>query len=277
MKKNQDEFLRLEGCDIVQELNGLTYNDLPKALQIKLKRNFIRVEIIRKGSDQRLRYYMFKRLNTGGEMLSEQEIRNSTIRLLDNTFNDFIIRMSQVDDFKICITHLSEDKREQKFDQEYVLKFFAFKNNREQYRKDITPFLTDYMEKVSYSHIDSDYESFQFNYSEEEKVFRKTFSVLSQALGENAFARVNQNGKIVASLTPTHFDAFTLGIQDYLTQLDISDQKQMEEFGELLKQIKGENDFKQSSSGGGKNTANYLTQRVQFVNKKVGEWIERRG
>jgi uncharacterized protein with ParB-like and HNH nuclease domain len=64
-KKN----LTLQNCDIVQELNTLNYGDLPPALRIKLKRNFIRVEIIRKESDRRLRYYMFKRLNTGGEKL----------------------------------------------------------------------------------------------------------------------------------------------------------------------------------------------------------------
>src|SRR5690625_3370754 len=83
LKKNSDEeqsFLQLTGCDIVQELNGYSYDTLPKALQIRLKRNFIRVEVIRRGSDQKLRYYMFKRLNTGGEVLSEQEIRNSTIQ-----------------------------------------------------------------------------------------------------------------------------------------------------------------------------------------------------
>ena len=71
LKKNSDEeqsFLQLTGCDIVQELNGYSYDTLPKALQIRLKRNFIRVEVIRRGSDQKLRYYMFKRLNTGGQI-----------------------------------------------------------------------------------------------------------------------------------------------------------------------------------------------------------------
>src|SRR5262249_35129771 len=61
--------LVLQDCDIVKELNGLTYADLPRSLDIKLKRSYIRAEILRKESDPRLRYYMFKRLNTGGEML----------------------------------------------------------------------------------------------------------------------------------------------------------------------------------------------------------------
>ena len=60
------EKLVLTDCDIVKELNGKTYDDLGTALQIKLKRSFIRVEVVRKGSDSHLKYHMFKRLNDGG-------------------------------------------------------------------------------------------------------------------------------------------------------------------------------------------------------------------
>src|SRR5260221_8640560 len=96
--------LTLTECDVATELNGYTFDTLPTALQIKLKRNFVRVEVIRRESDSRLRYYVFKRLNTGGELLSEQEIRNCTIRLLDNTFNDFIIELAENSDFRECIS-----------------------------------------------------------------------------------------------------------------------------------------------------------------------------
>ena len=36
--------LKLTDCDIAKELNGHTFDSLPTALQIKLKRNFVRVE-----------------------------------------------------------------------------------------------------------------------------------------------------------------------------------------------------------------------------------------
>jgi hypothetical protein len=55
----EKEPLQLEDCDIVMELNGRTYESLPPALERRLKRNFIRAEILRKESDRRLRYYMF--------------------------------------------------------------------------------------------------------------------------------------------------------------------------------------------------------------------------
>lgn len=52
MGVNKGEFLVLSDCDIIDSINGLTFNDLPMALKIKLKRSFVRVEVVRKGSDK---------------------------------------------------------------------------------------------------------------------------------------------------------------------------------------------------------------------------------
>jgi hypothetical protein len=41
---NVERFLTLTECDVLRALNGLTYDDLPQAIQIKLKRHFIRME-----------------------------------------------------------------------------------------------------------------------------------------------------------------------------------------------------------------------------------------
>lgn len=53
---NLGEKLVLTDCDIVQSLNGKTYDDLGTALQIKLKRSFVRVEVVRKSSNQKFKY-----------------------------------------------------------------------------------------------------------------------------------------------------------------------------------------------------------------------------
>src|SRR5690242_8139624 len=74
------DMLKLSDCDIIPSINGMTFVDFPTALQIRLKRAFIRVEVVRKGADPRFKYHMFKRLNTGGDLLSEQQLRNCTIR-----------------------------------------------------------------------------------------------------------------------------------------------------------------------------------------------------
>lgn len=42
------EPLILSGCDIVKEINTLSFDNLPKALQVKIKRSFVRMEVIKK-------------------------------------------------------------------------------------------------------------------------------------------------------------------------------------------------------------------------------------
>ena len=91
----------------------------------------------------------FKRLNTGGALLSEQEVRNCTIRLLDNMFNQFIIDCSQEGDFLECTSSVGSEQIDKKFDQELVLRFFAFKNWADKYTHEIGSFLTEYMEGVT--------------------------------------------------------------------------------------------------------------------------------
>jgi len=126
-KIHRGEKLRFVDCDIVESLNGLTWDDLGTALQIRLKRSFVRVEVVRQGSDPRYKYYMFKRLNTGGEQLSDQQLRNCTIRLLDPVFNDFIIELSKNDDFQLCTETLTDDRRIAAYDQELVLRFLPLR------------------------------------------------------------------------------------------------------------------------------------------------------
>jgi len=255
---------KLEGCDIVKELNGYNYNDLPNPLKIKLKRNFIRVEVLRRESDSRLRYYMFKRLNTGGEGLSYQEVRNCTMRLLNPDFNIFIIDMSLNQNFRICISNLSDEKFDAKGDQELVLRFFAFKNNRDKYRHDVNPFMDEYMEAVSDPSSDV-----VFDFSTEKLVFEKTFQILALTLGEYIFSRTNSKDNFVASLSPYQFEAFTLGIQDLLDRIDVENQDMINALRELFIQLKKDTEFKTLTTGGGKNTARELEKRILAVADKV--------
>ena len=184
---HRGEKLILTDCDIVEELNGKTFDDLGTALQIRLKRAFVRVEVVRKGSDPRFKYHMFKRLNTGGQLLTSQQVRNCTIRLLDPKFNDFIIKLSQEDVFLRCTESLTQERRLASFDQELVLRFFAFKNDRVNFKHDVDDFLTKYMEKVSDPDI-----GYPFDYEQEKHIFLKTFTVLSSTLGDLAFAFANK-------------------------------------------------------------------------------------
>jgi hypothetical protein len=266
---NYGEMLTLSDCDIVTELNGRTYDDLGTALQIRLKRAFVRVEVVRKGSDARFKYYMFKRLNTGGALLSDQQIRNCTIRLLDPTFNDFIIELSNDRDFAACCEILTQERTLAAFDQELVLRFFALKNARERFKHDVSDFLTEYMENVSDPERGSN-----FDYAEERRQFQRTFRILGATLGDRAFAYANpQRTKITRGFSVYHYEALTVGLQPELNRLDPDDTDQMQRLGEVLTQLKLDPEFIRITTGGGKNSPGPLDDRIQFVARRVTQFL----
>lgn len=259
------EFLTLSDCDIVPALNGLTFNDFPTALQIRLKRAFIRVEVVRKETDPRFKYHMFKRLNTGGELLSAQQLRNCTIRLLDSVFPDFLIRMSEIDDFKECTSGMTTARKLSAFDQELVLRFFALKNRRARFKHEVTDFLTEYMEEVA-----DPQEAETFDYDVEEAVFRRTFAALGKALGDMSFAIANKSrDKLTAGFGAYHYEAITIGVQPVIDRLDLDDDAMIDRLKNALMAIKLDPDFIEMTTGGGKNSPGPLNDRIGFVERRM--------
>ncbi|MGH8497315.1 MAG: DUF262 domain-containing protein, partial [Methylococcales bacterium] len=249
--------LVLQDCDIVKTLDGKTYDDLGVALQIKLKRSFVRVEIVRKGSNPKFKYHMFKRLNTGGEELTHQQIRNCTIRLLDPKFNDFLINLADNNDhFKTCISTISEEQQYGAYDKELVLRFFALKNWREHFRHDVADFLTQYMEAVS----DPDNPE-PFDYEKERDIFERTFAILSRALQDKAFSRANKSrSDLVRAFGVYHYEAFSIGLQPSLDKIDLATDQGVKTIENKLKTIKLDPDFINLTTGGGKNSPGPLNE-----------------
>lgn len=271
--KRQDPLV-LTDCDIVPELNGVSYTDLPRALEIKLKRSYIRAEILRKESDPRLRYYMFKRLNTGGETLSEQELRNATIRLLSNEFNEFIAGLSRNEDFRLCVGSISSNQRLRKFDQELVLRFFSYKNSLHTYIHDVSEFLTEYMEEVSDPASDA-----IFDYSRERIVFEKTFLVLrlianSLNIGSKIFGTVNTNtGEPRGQFSVYHFEGLTLGLQSVIDRVNVEDGEQIAKLASVVRKGKADQEFLKHG-GAGKNYRNPLMARIKYFTDRFSEVID---
>lgn len=210
--ETEDDFLELHGCDIVKDLNGLTFENLPKALQIKIKRSFVRMEVIKKESEPSLKYHMFKRLNTGGEILSAQEIRNCTIRLLGSKAIDFLEECSKNADFQSVINRIASDKRKTKYDQELVLRFFAIKNDIENYRYPVTEYLTRYLEKITTEEI-------HFEYQKEKDIFEKTFKFINENGGEEVFSGRTANGTIKNEFVLYYFDGISISLASLIEQI----------------------------------------------------------
>jgi len=253
------EALKLVGCDIIPQLNGHKYDDFPSTLKIKLKRKFIRVEVLRKESDNTLRYHMFKRLNSGGEILSDQEIRNSTIRLLNPKINEFIIEMSKNEDFRITISKVIDKEIEKKFNEELVLRFFTLKNNLDNFSHPFNEYLTNYMEDVAEN-------KFSFNYEKEKETFEKTFLILNNILGKDIFSTF-QNEKYRDKFVLYYYDALILGIQKYL--IKIIDFNNYEKLKIIIEEIKNDDKFYRSRTG----SKSQIKTRIRIVEEKLEEFF----
>lgn len=264
--------LRLCDCDIVPAFNNLTFDDLPTSLQIRLKRYFVRVEVVRYGSDPQYQYFMFKRLNTGGVLLTEQQIRNCTIRLLNPRFNDFISELATNDDYRVTTTYLTNEQRKGWYDQELVLRFFAFKNDINSYVHEIGDFLTEYMERVS---DQGHKQPIAFEFDAEKKIFEKTFLIFQKSLGDRAFNRLNaKQTDFVDAFGIYHYESLTLGIQPILQDLDPENTVQMTRLGDAIMLLKREPEFILMTKGGGKNSSGLLKKRITFTANKLAAVLE---
>ncbi len=261
IRKGKD-FLRLEGCDIVPELNGLSYSELPTSLQHRVRRATLRLDLVRRQSNPRFAYYMFKRLNTGGEPLSDQEARNCTIRLLGNTFNEFIVRLSKENSFQECIEFITDEYRARMGATELVLRFFAFKNSLEEYVHDIDPFLTDFMERVTDREA---HNALPFDYEDEEQQFKRTFAILSKTLGPNSCRRWVGAG-YGGGFSISHYEAFSIGLARVIDRIPHKlSQDLQKRLTTAMEAAKKHQDLRDLTTGGGKNFRVVYERKIQFV------------
>jgi hypothetical protein len=204
------EPLVLEGCDLVPELDGYTYERLALKYRLRLKRATVKMTVIKRQSNPKLRYHMFQRLNTGGTNLSAQEIRNATARMVGQpgiTFYSFLVQLASHEGFLTCIDPLAESDKQQGGSEELVLRFLALKNARDLFKQNVRDWLNSYMEKILL-------EDFPLNYDDERREFDKLYSYLSTCLGEGAFVRYNKSREPIGGLAPAYYEAVTMGVYE---------------------------------------------------------------
>lgn len=117
--------LKLKDLIEFPDLNGSTFDDLPSQLKNALTvRPYIRVITLLKQSDKELKYEVFLRLNTGGEKLKPQEIRNVAYA---GPLNDLLFELSENLFLKSNLKITSEKSTAYRNmdDVEHVLRFFT--------------------------------------------------------------------------------------------------------------------------------------------------------
>ena len=197
------EKMRLQSLENFKEMEGATFEELPSSIQNALNiRPYVRVVTLLKQSDPNIKYEVFTRLNTGGEPLTPQEIRNVAYRgkVNDLVFsladNDFLKRQLKIKD------HRSKPYR-MMIDAEYVLRFFTL---LEQW-KDFSGNMRISMDIFMKEHQHED----KYFVDKQKKQFSTSIKCCESIWGDNAFKRY-ANGQWRNLVLAGMYDAQMLGV-----------------------------------------------------------------
>lgn len=215
--------LMLNGTLFLPSLNGKRWEDsaegaedgIGQTLQIWIKRARMRVEILKSDSDVSAKFELFQRLNTGGVVLTDQEVRNSIAVSINRDFYGWLIERSNEPDFKIT-TDQTETALEAQAGVELALRFFAFRSVPYKSGLDVHEYLNQALMKLATAR--------DFDMAAEADVFGRTFAFLNSALGSRAFKRWNGQqfvGKFLMSL----FEILATGVSE---NVDVLQSMQLE-------------------------------------------------
>lgn len=191
----------LVGLEVLEDLNGLKYNQLPPFLIRRLEERTIRCLRIDSTIDNQVKYDIFERLNSGSVKLEPQELRNATCR---GAFKDLIKELVKNQSF-INATSLSDKRIEKMEDEELVLRYFAlsYENGYRSYKSSFKTFLTTKM--TEFNTFDSmELEKMRVN-------FINSFKILENSDIKLPFAKFKSEDGELANMSP-----FNVAVYDSL-------------------------------------------------------------
>ena len=216
---------KLKGTNFLPSLEGKMWdnttdpdNSLTSEQRINFKREKLDIKIIKKSDDIDAKYELFQRLNSGGSKLSDQEIRNCLLIMLDNDFFKWISKLRDFQPFQNCIP-LLERLSEEQYDMELVVRFLVYRHANLQDIKgteDIGDYLTDQILKIIKDR--------KIDYEQEQKIFEETFEYFDLLLSGDAFQRYNdEKQKFEGGFLIASFEALIVGVSENLKKLKLLD------------------------------------------------------
>lgn len=213
-EKKQLPSLTLESTTYLPSLVNRRWEDtkhpdqsLNTAQRLIIKRAKINVSIILKESDEMAKYELFQRLNTGGSMLSDQEVRNSILVMMNPGLYKWIRNLSRDPHFMTCVA-LSDRATDEQYDMELASRFVVFRKMPPAELKmigDVGEFLTEKAKTLAQDKA--------FDYKGEEAAFKETFALLASSLEDNAFRRYDKGKqRFAGAFSVSAFEALAIGM-----------------------------------------------------------------
>jgi uncharacterized protein with ParB-like and HNH nuclease domain len=178
---------------VQRQFEGKTFNTLEELDRIRLQTSIIHATIVKQNSpldnDTSL-FHIFERLNSGGRRLSEQEMR---LALYHGSLIELLKNLNKFEGWRDVFGKLHPRLK----DQELILRFFAFLEDRNKYGRPMGEFLNIYAARNR--NLDSE------KLSRLSIIFRETIDAFNRAINGKPF-------RISATLNVAVFDSCMVGL-----------------------------------------------------------------
>jgi hypothetical protein len=156
-----DKTLSLSGLEFLNECGGKKFDQLPRSLQRRILETQVTVFLIQENTPPEVKFNIFKRINTGGLPLSNQEIRHA---LNQGKATRFLQDLAESAEFRAATNEGIRDDR--MGDRECVLRLLAFMRTpyQEYKSKNIDTFLNQCMIELNQS-SDADIQNLRHRFS----------------------------------------------------------------------------------------------------------------
>jgi len=132
---------KLKNLEKLEKLNGFNFSDLPEPQQKKFKNRSLRIIVLEQNTTEQFRQEIFSRINTSWRKVNPAEVRRWAYKW---EYTAFITECAN----NPLLTELCKFKKElidRREPEELVLRFFAYLNNRENFKHDVSIFLDKYL------------------------------------------------------------------------------------------------------------------------------------
>jgi hypothetical protein len=188
-----------------------------------IKRASLDLKIVARESDPDTPFELFQRLNSGGSQLSDQELRNALLIMVEREFYFWLKGLQELPSFQSTVDP-SERSQDEQYDLELVLRFLALWSaplERLRQMGDLAEFLTDTAVEMA---GDEDLDRTDLR-----AIFASTFEMLDEAMGGDAFKRHDPAGdRFLGNFSVSAFEAVTAGVATNLDDwraLDAQDRR----------------------------------------------------
>lgn len=162
----------------------------------------MQLNILRKESDEDAKFELFQRLNTGGTKLSEQEVRNSVLVMINNKFYEWLLELTHYPSFEATV-QLTDTQRNQQQAVEIALRFIAYRRHPYVRGLDVNEYLDTAARQLAKLNV--------ADLVVERNLFEWTFNTLRSDVSVDVFKRWD-GAKHLGPFSISAFDAIAYGI-----------------------------------------------------------------